>query len=119
MSAPVAPVRAAEAAASSPEPGLVRRVLAHDETLMLVEHHAAAGWAGARHSHPHDQLVYVVKGRLEVVVGEARFEARAGDSFVVRGGTPHQASAVEASVMLDVFTPPRGEYLPQARGGAR
>jgi quercetin dioxygenase-like cupin family protein len=98
----------------SPEPGLTRRILAHNESMMLVEHRMEQGWAGARHSHPHDQLVYVVSGRLRFSCGSDEFEAAAGDSFVLRGGLPHQAWALEPSLVLDVFTPIRDDYLPQS-----
>jgi len=84
---------------------------------MLVEHRMAEGWVGARHSHPHDQLVYVVSGHLAVECGAGeRFEVRTGDSFVVRGGVEHQAWAILPSFVLDVFTPTRDEYLPKAGG---
>lgn len=100
-----------------PEPGLTRRILAHNPKLMLVEHHMEVGWVGARHAHPHDQLVYVIAGHLTVRCGDAEpFDVRAGDSFVVRGGVEHQASAHEVSHVLDVFTPTREDYLP---GGGR
>ena len=95
-----------------PEPGLTRRVLANNPRLMLVEHLMQEGWSGARHSHPHDQLVYVISGHLTVQCGsEAPFEAWDGDSFVVRGGVEHQVSAHELTHVLDVFTPTREEYL--------
>jgi quercetin dioxygenase-like cupin family protein len=97
----------------SPEPGLLRRILAHNEKMMLVEHHMESTWVGARHSHPHDQMVYIIKGRLLFQCGDQQFEARAGDSFVVRGGVEHGARALEASVVLDVFTPYREDYLPK------
>jgi quercetin dioxygenase-like cupin family protein len=97
----------------SPEPGLERRILAHNPNLMLVEHVMEAGWAGARHSHPHDQLVYVLRGHIRVSSGSDVFEAHTGDSFVVNGGVEHQAWALEASVVLDVFTPTREDYLPR------
>jgi quercetin dioxygenase-like cupin family protein len=87
--------------------------MAHNPNLMLVEHAMEAGWAGARHSHPHDQLVYVLEGRIRVSVGSDVFEAAAGDSFVVNGGVEHQAWALEPSVVLDVFTPTRSDYLPE------
>ena len=95
----------------SPEPKLLRRILAHNEKLMLVEHRMEHGWAGARHSHPHDQMVYVISGHLRFLCGDEAFEAQAGDSFVVRGGVEHQAWALEPSVVLDVFTPTREDYL--------
>jgi quercetin dioxygenase-like cupin family protein len=78
---------------------------------MLVEHQMQKGWVGSRHSHPHEQIVYVVRGRLRVVVGDNAFEAATGDSFVVAGGIEHEAAAVEDSVVIDVFTPCRHDYV--------
>src|SRR5215471_9318912 len=106
-------VRAEEPPAFTPEAGLERRILAHNEHMMLVEHRMEVGWAGARHAHPHDQLVYVVSGRLRFSCADQTFEGGAGDSFILRGGVEHQAWALELSVVLDVFTPYREDYLPQ------
>ena len=103
-------VKTQDAETFRPEPGMQRQVLAHNEQIMLVRHFFEQGWVGARHSHPHDQLVYVVSGALRVDVGGKKFDAHAGDSFVVDGGREHQASALEASEVLDVFTPVREEY---------
>lgn len=96
---------------AAPEPGLERRVGAYNEKLLLVEHRVEKGWIGSAHSHPHDQIVYVVSGHLRVVAGGRTFEARQGDSFAVRGGVQHQASALAPSVVIDVFTPCREDYL--------
>jgi quercetin dioxygenase-like cupin family protein len=94
-----------------PEPGLRRRILAHNDSLMLVEHHMDEAWVGARHAHPHDQLVYVVSGRLTFSCGSEEFELCAGDSCIVRGGLEHAARALEASIVLDVFSPYREDYV--------
>jgi quercetin dioxygenase-like cupin family protein len=94
-----------------PEPGLQRRVLTNSPTLMLIEHRMEKGWQGARHSHPHEQMVYVLSGRLRFVCGNDTFEIAAGDSFIVPGGVEHQASALEACVVLDVFHPTRADYV--------
>jgi quercetin dioxygenase-like cupin family protein len=99
--------------AFSPERGLLRRILAHNEHMMLVEHRMENGWAGARHSHPHDQLVYIIEGHLRFSCGGQEFEARGGDSFILKGGIEHQAWALAPSVVLDVFTPYREDYLPE------
>ena len=92
------------------EDGLSRQVLAWNERMMLVRHLMQRGWIGTRHSHPHEQLVYVIRGRLHVTAGERAFEATSGDSFIVPGGTEHQARALEESEVLDIFTPFREEY---------
>ena len=97
-------------AASSPEAGLLRQVLAYSDSLMLVRHEMQKGWVGAKHSHPHEQLVYVISGHIRFTGADKTFEAREGDSFVVPGGVEHQASALEDSEVLDVFTPYREEY---------
>jgi quercetin dioxygenase-like cupin family protein len=95
----------------SPEAGLKRQVLAYNGDLMLVRHLMEKGWVGSRHSHPHEQLVYVIRGHLRFTGGNETFEARDGDSFVVPGGLEHQASAIEESEVLDVFTPAREDYV--------
>lgn len=99
--------------ASSPEAGLLRQVLAYTENLMLVRHEMKKGWVGALHSHPHEQLVYVVSGHIRFTSVGKIFDARTGDSFVVPGGAEHQACALEASEVLDVFTPFCDDYATQ------
>jgi quercetin dioxygenase-like cupin family protein len=96
---------------SHPEPGLTRRVLAYNDKLFLAEHLMVKGWAGAMHCHPHDQVVYVVRGHLRVTCQGGTFDIRAGDTFVVRGGVDHGASAIEDSHVIDVFTPCRSDYI--------
>lgn len=94
----------------SPEAGLSRQVLAYSGKLMLVRHLMEKGWVGSRHSHPHEQLVYIIRGHIQFKGGDKSFDAREGDSFVVPGGIDHQASAVEESEVLDVFAPLREDY---------
>jgi quercetin dioxygenase-like cupin family protein len=94
----------------SPEAGLSRQVLAYTSKLMLVRHLMKKGWVGTRHSHAHEQLVYIISGHIQFNGGGKTFDARAGDSFVVPGGIEHQANAVEESEVLDVFTPFREDY---------
>jgi len=98
---------------TNPEDGLRRQVMSFSHNMMLVRHRMRKGWVGARHSHPHEQLVYVVSGHLIFEHPGERFEAKAGDSFLVPGGVEHQASALEDSEVLDVFTPYREDYAPR------
>ena len=84
-------VRIEETELFSPETGLSRQVLAYNSKLMLVRHSMEKGWVGARHSHPHEQLVYILRGHIQFTAGGGTFHARTGDSFVVPGGVEHQA----------------------------
>ncbi len=100
-----------DARSSEPESGLTRRVLAYNDKLFIAEHKMEMGWAGALHSHPHDQAVYIVRGKIRVSSQGKTFDLGAGDTFVVRGGVEHGASAIEESVVVDVFTPCREDYI--------
>jgi quercetin dioxygenase-like cupin family protein len=95
---------------SLPEPGMQRQVLAYNQNLMLVRHHLVKGWKGARHRHPHEQLVYVVNGCILFDADGETVELRSGDSVIVEGDVEHQATALEDSEVLDVFVPYREDY---------
>ena len=101
---PAAPVTEAE-------PGLQRQVLVHTSAMMLVRHRMRKGWRGTRHRHPHEQMVYVVSGRIRMRVENAWCEAAEGDNFIVASSADHEAEALEDSVVLDIFTPAREDYL--------
>lgn len=100
---------------TDPEPGLRRQVLAHSNAMMLVRHEMRKGWRGAAHRHPHEQLVYVISGRIRVIVDGDAIEASTGDNFIVSSNVEHQATALEDSVVLDVFCPAREDYTQAAR----
>lgn len=93
-----------------PETGMQRQVLAFNQNLMLVRHQFEKGWRGALHKHPHDQIVYVTRGCIFFTGASESFEMHAGDSVVVAGGVQHEATALEDSEVLDVFTPFREDY---------
>ncbi len=97
--------------ASTPFPGLTRRVLAHSPKLMLTEHIMEKGSVFPEHKHPHEQLAYLLSGQIIVEMGSAQFTVVAGDSFVVPSDVSHKVTALEHSVALDIFTPAREDYL--------
>jgi quercetin dioxygenase-like cupin family protein len=103
--------RSAGTRITTPEPGLTRKVLAYNDKLFLAEHRLAKGFNGALHSHPHEQLVYVISGRLRITTPGESFEVTPGDTFLVRGGVQHAAAALEDSLVIDVFSPCREDYI--------
>ena len=105
------PVNQMPSPVTEPEPGLRRQVLTHSPSMMLVRHEMRKGWRGAAHRHPHEQMVYVISGRLQVVVGASTIDASAGDNFIVGSNVEHQATALEDSLVLDMFSPAREDYL--------
>jgi quercetin dioxygenase-like cupin family protein len=110
MSAADEVIQSVDVTMTNPEPGLRRQVMSYSPNLMLVRHKMEPGWLGAAHSHPQEQLLYVVSGTIQLTVGNVVHTLNAGDSFVVAGGVPHQASADRPSEVLDIFTPYRPDY---------
>jgi quercetin dioxygenase-like cupin family protein len=62
------------------------------------------------HSHPHEQVVNMLDGELELTVAGVPHRLRPGDVFTIPGGVEHAARALTAARVLDVFAPVREDY---------
>ncbi len=91
--------------------GVQRRILAHDGHMMAVENIFAQGAVGALHSHPHEQLTYVLSGRFRFTIGTQTREVTAGDTLHKLPNVMHGCECLEEGVLLDVFTPQREDFL--------
>ena len=91
--------------------GLTRRTLVRNEALMICRFDLESGVQIPEHSHPHDQAGYVVSGRVSITVSGNTLELEPGDSYCAPSGVLHSARALEASVVVDTFSPPREDYL--------
>ena len=102
---------AQEHAVTTPD-GAQRRVLSYGGSLMLVQFTFAAGVASARHSHPHEQVGYVVSGEIDLVMeGNDMVRLKAGGSYYVMPNVKHNIVTHAPSVLLDCFTPLREDFL--------
>ncbi len=91
---------------------VMRRVLAENDHLMLVEFAFAANGIGAPHSHPHVQSTFVKSGHFEFTVAGESFTVGPGDAFVIPSGAAHGCRALgEPGVLIDTFTPRRDDFL--------
>lgn len=91
-------------------PGVIRRTLSTSESLMLIEVVFEKGAVVPLHNHPHEQIGYLISGRVLFELGDEQRELAAGDSWLVPPNVPHQVTALERSLIVDVFSPPREEY---------
>jgi quercetin dioxygenase-like cupin family protein len=91
-------------------PGVVRRTMTDGDRMMLCEVHMDAGAIVPMHTHPHEQTGYLAAGHITMQVGDERRELWTGDCWMIPGDVPHEAVAIEPSVFVDVFSPPREEY---------
>lgn len=93
-------------------PGVSRRTLNAGERTSIHEIQIAKGCTVPMHTHPHEQIGYLVKGRVKFELGDETRELSAGDSWIIPSEIPHEVTAIEDAVALDIFSPAREEYIP-------
>jgi quercetin dioxygenase-like cupin family protein len=92
--------------------GAQRRILTYGGKLMLVHFTFDAGVTSWHHSHPHEQIGYVVSGEIDFVMdGHEPAHLTAGGSYYVPPNVKHHIVTHAASVLIDVFTPVREDFL--------
>lgn len=92
--------------------GTVRKILAYDKNLMTVELLFEAGARGEMHSHPHEQIGYIIEGRLIFhEEGQEDVELTAGDTYYVAPNVAHGIDCLTAVKLLDIFTPMREDFI--------
>ena len=95
------------------KPGLTRRVVSGAQA-MVAQIVLKKGEVVPRHAHPNEQVTYILEGALRFQLGEHgehEVTVRAGEVLVIPAGLPHGAEALEDTLDLDVFAPPREDWL--------
>ena len=103
-------IRHADSKAANPIPGLCRCTLAWGAQLMLLENVFEAGTEMATHTHPHEQITYVVSGEIDVLVEGETYHLRQGDSLLLPSNCPHGVRTPVRTVVIDAFSPPREDF---------
>jgi quercetin dioxygenase-like cupin family protein len=69
------------------------------------------------HSHPHEQVGYLLEGRGVLFSGGESKEIEAGTSFLIPPNESHNFDAIgkKPAIIIDVFSPPRQDYLKKAK----
>jgi quercetin dioxygenase-like cupin family protein len=103
-------------------PSIGRQML-HTETMTVAVVRLATGAVVPRHSHANEQVANVLSGRLRFLVGERdEVTLSAGESIALPADVPHEVEALEDSVVIDVFSPVREDWVrgddAYLRGGA-
>ncbi len=91
--------------------GVWLKTLAFGEKTHLAEFRLSKGATIPRHSHPHEQTGYLVSGRMRFTIGDEAFDAESGDGWNIAGHVEHAVDVLEDSVVIEVFSPPRQDYL--------
>ncbi len=93
---------------------LVARKVIAGEREMLVQTYLKRGALVPLHSHESEQMTYVLQGALKFVIAGEEFIVREGEVLHIAARLAHQAEALDDTFELDVFSPPRSEWLSAA-----
>lgn len=89
-----------------------RKVLAKGGAMMMAEVNFKKGGIGEPHSHDkNEQVSYIVSGSFRATIGDETKILKKGDSYYVPLNVMHGVVALEDSVILDIFTPMREDFL--------
>jgi len=92
---------------------LERRLITGDR-MMVAHVYLKKGCIVPKHSHENEQLTYILEGALKFWIGEDDAEeitVNSGEVLLIPSNVPHKAEALEETLDVDVFSPPRQDWL--------
>jgi quercetin dioxygenase-like cupin family protein len=100
---------------------LLQRQFVVGQDLMLARVLLKKGCIVPEHSHHNEQLTYILEGALKFWIDGKEIVVNAGEVLTIPPHMPHKAEALEDTVDLDVFNPPRADWIQKTdqylRGG--
>jgi len=90
---------------------LLQRQFVVGQEIMLARVLLKKGCIVPLHSHHNEQLTYIVEGALKFYIDGKEIIVSAGEVLCIPPHMPHKAEAVEDTVDIDVFYPPRQDWL--------
>lgn len=93
--------------------GVRLKSMVHGQTTHLTEVRFIKGAVVPEHRHPHEQTGYLISGSLRFFVDGEDTVVTPGDCWNFAPEVPHGAEALEDSVVIEVFSPIREDYLPE------
>jgi quercetin dioxygenase-like cupin family protein len=94
-------------------PAISRKIIT-GQNVMVTQIFLKKGGVVPMHSHHNEQVTYVLDGALKFLLGENQDEeviVRTGDVLVIPPNLPHSAEALEDTMDVDIFDPPRQDWL--------
>lgn len=92
--------------------GISMRPLAFESKTILCEFKLEKDSNIPPHHHPYEQIGYLISGKLNFRIGNESFLAESGDSWSISENVEHEVKILENSVVLELFSPIRPDYLP-------
>jgi quercetin dioxygenase-like cupin family protein len=90
---------------------LFQRQFVVGQEIMLARVLLKKGCIVPEHSHHNEQLTYILEGALKFWIDGKEIVVHAGETLCIPSNMPHKAEAMEDTVDLDVFAPPRADWI--------
>ncbi len=90
------------------------RKLINGDRMMLAHVYLKKGAIVPRHSHENEQITYILEGGLRFWIGADEsqvIDVLAGEVLHIPSHVPHKAEALEDTLDVDIFSPPRQDWL--------
>lgn len=92
--------------------GIHLKTLVYGQHTLMVEARLESGAVLPLHQHPHEQTGYLVSGQMDFLVDGERYIVNPGDSWNIPGDVEHSVTALEETIVVEVFSPVREDFLP-------
>jgi len=92
--------------------GVTYKTLTFGIRTLLSEFRLEKGSVIPIHSHPHEQIGYMISGHMTLTVNGEVYNAEPGDSWCIPSNVEHGVEVLEDSLVIEVFSPVREDYLP-------
>ncbi len=90
---------------------LLNRQFVVGEKVMIARILLKKGCVVPLHSHHNEQITYILDGALKFTLNGEEVVVRAGEVLCIPPNVPHEAVALEDTVDLDIFNPPREDWI--------
>lgn len=90
---------------------LLQRHFVVGENVMIARVLLKKGSVVPRHSHHNEQVTYILEGALKFFIEGKEIVVAAGEVLCIPPNLPHEALALEDTVDLDIFNPPRKDWI--------
>jgi quercetin dioxygenase-like cupin family protein len=90
---------------------LLQRQFVVGQEIMLARVLLKKGCIVPEHSHHNEQLTYILEGALKFWIDGKEIVVHAGEVLTIPSHMPHKAEALEDTVDLDIFNPPRADWI--------
>jgi len=90
---------------------LLQRQFVVGQNIMLARVLLKKGCIVPEHSHVNEQITYVLEGALKFWIDSKEIVVNAGEVLTIPPNMPHKAQALADTVDLDVFSPPRADWI--------